>query len=49
MTRGRRGHKTNSVYKRYDIIAEEYLRESMTKVQEHLKQEVSGRKVISLL
>jgi integrase len=42
------GHKTNSVYKRYDIIDEEDLRESMTKVQEHLKQEVSGRKVVPL-
>jgi integrase len=42
------GHKTNSIYKRYDIIDEEDLRESMIKVQEHLKQEVSGRKVIPL-
>jgi integrase len=42
------GHKTNSVYKRYDIIDEDDLRQSMSKVQRHLKREVSQRKVIPL-
>ena len=36
------GHKTNSVYRRYDIIDEQDLRESMAKVQEHLARQNSG-------
>ncbi len=33
------GHKTNSIYKRYDIIDEEDLKESMGKVQDYLKNQ----------
>jgi integrase len=33
------GHKTNSVYRRYDIIDEQDLRESMARVQEHLARQ----------
>ncbi|MBI4529203.1 MAG: site-specific integrase [Deltaproteobacteria bacterium] len=42
------GHKTNAVYKRYDIVDEEDLRKSMEKVQEHLKREAEDRKVVPL-
>jgi hypothetical protein len=31
------GHRTNSVYKRYDIIDEEDLRRSVERVQDYLK------------
>jgi len=36
------GHKTNSVYRRYDIIDEQDLRESMAKVQDHLARQNSA-------
>ena len=39
------GHKTNSVYRRYDIIDEEDLKESMEKVQRFLKAQPRGPKV----
>ena len=42
------GHKTNSVYKRYDIIDEEDLKVAMGKVQRYLKSQKSGRKVVSM-
>ena len=31
------GHRTNAIYKRYDIIDEKLLKESMGKVQGYLK------------
>jgi integrase len=42
------GHRTNSVYKRYDIIDEQDQRRTMERVQEHLRQEMEGRKVVPL-
>lgn len=42
------GHKTNSVYKRYDIISDDDLTESMNRVQEHLKKEAENRKVVPI-
>ncbi len=39
------GHKTNSIYKRYDIIDEQDLRESMNKVQGYLRAQPKGSKV----
>ena len=33
------GHKTNAVYRRYDIIDEQDIRDSMAKVQEHLARQ----------
>jgi len=42
------GHKTNSVYRRYDIIDEVDLRESMTRVQRHLKREIGQTNVVRL-
>lgn len=42
------GHKTNAVYKRYDIISDDDLTDSMTRVQEHLKKEAENRKVVPL-
>ena len=41
------GHKTRSVYDRYDIIDDEDSREAMRQAQEYLKHE-AGRKVIPL-
>lgn len=35
------GHKTNAVYRRYDIIDEQDIRDSMAKVQEHLARQNS--------
>lgn len=40
------GHKTDSVYRRYDIIDENDLAESMTKVQEHLERERQSSNVV---
>lgn len=42
------GHRTNSVYKRYDIIDEQDQRRTMERVQEHLRQEMEGRKVVPI-
>jgi len=42
------GHKTNAVYKRYDIIRDDDLTDSMARVQEHLKKEAENRKVVPL-
>jgi len=39
------GHKTNSIYKRYDIIDEQDLRESMNKVQGYLRAQPKVSKV----
>jgi hypothetical protein len=32
------GHETDTIYRRYDIISEEDLTESMNRVQEHVKK-----------
>jgi integrase len=42
------GHKTNSVYRRYDIIDEQDLRESMAKVQEHLARQQKNASVVPI-
>ena len=42
------GHKTNSVYKRYDIIDEEDQRRTIEKVQEHQRQEMENLKVFPI-
>ena len=39
------GHKTNSIYKRYDIMDEEDLKESMGKVQDYLKNQTKESNV----
>ena len=39
------GHLTNSIYRRYDIIDEEDMKESMGKVQDYLKAQPKGSKV----
>jgi integrase len=40
------GHKTESIYRRYDIIDEQDLKESMAKVQEHLERERQNSNVV---
>ena len=42
------GHRTNSVYKRYDIIDEEDQRNTMEKVQEHQRREMEKLKVVPI-
>jgi len=42
------GHRTRSVYERYNIRDDRDLTESMTKVQEHLKKEAQIRKVVPM-
>jgi integrase len=42
------GHKTNSVYRRYDIIDENDLRESMAQVQRYLKRQTGQSNVVKL-
>jgi len=42
------GHKTISVFQRYDIVDEEDLTESMDRVQEYLRSQKGGRKVVSI-
>jgi integrase len=42
------GHKTRSIYERYNIRDDRDLTESMTRVQDHLKKEAENRKVIPL-
>jgi len=39
------GHKTHSIYQRYDIIDEEDMKQSMEKVQDYLKAQPRGSKV----
>ena len=41
------GHKTNAVYRRYDIIDEQDLRDSMAKVQEHLARQQKDTTVVA--
>lgn len=40
------GHRTNSVYKRYDIVDEADQRRAMERVQEHQEREKEARKVV---
>ena len=42
------GHKTNSIYKRYDIIDEEDQRRTIEKAQEYQRAEMEKLKVISI-
>lgn len=42
------GHETDSTYRRYDIISDDDLTESMNRVQEHLKKEAEIPKVVPL-
>jgi integrase len=42
------GHRTNSIYKRYDIVDEQDQRRTMERVQEHLKAEMEQRKVVPI-
>jgi len=42
------GHKTSSVYRRYDIISDDDLTESMKRVQEHLKKLAENQKVVPI-
>jgi len=42
------GHQTDSVYRRYDIISDDDLTESMNRVQEHMKKEAEIRKVVPI-
>jgi integrase len=42
------GHRTNSVYKRYDIIDEEDQRRTMEQVQKQQQNEMESRKVIPI-
>jgi hypothetical protein len=37
------GHETDSIDRRYDIISDDDLTESMNRVQEHLKKEAENR------
>jgi integrase len=42
------GHRTNSVYKRYDIVDEQDQRRAMERAQEFQKQEMEARKVVPI-
>jgi len=42
------GHQTNSIYRRYDIIDEEDMKQSMEKVQTFLKGQPRRSKVASI-
>jgi integrase len=42
------GHRTNSVYKRYDIVDEADQRRAMERVQEHQQREKESRKVVPI-
>jgi hypothetical protein len=42
------GHKTPSVYTRYDIIGDDDLTDSMKRVQERLKKQVENQKVLPI-
>jgi integrase len=42
------GHRTRSVFDRYNIVSNEDLMDAMKRVQSHLKQEAESRKVVPL-
>jgi integrase len=42
------GHRTNAVYKRYNIIDEDLQRQSLERVAEHQKREIEERKVVPI-
>jgi integrase len=42
------GHETDSIYRRYDIISDDDLTESMNRVQEHITKEPENHKVVPL-
>lgn len=42
------GHRTNAVYKRYNIIDEDLQRQSLERVAEHQKREIEQRKVVPI-
>lgn len=42
------GHRTDSVYRRYDIVSDEDMTEAMERVQAHLKKEAEIRKVVPI-
>ena len=42
------GHRTNSIYKRYNIIDEDLQRQSLEQVAEHQKREAEQRKVVPI-
>ena len=42
------GHRTNAIYKRYNIIDEDLQRQSLERVAEHQKREIEQRKVVPI-
>lgn len=42
------GHRTNAVYKRYNIIDEDLQRRSLERVEEHQKREIEQRKIVPI-
>ncbi|MGE5060882.1 MAG: hypothetical protein ACM3N3_16695 [Betaproteobacteria bacterium] len=42
------GHQESSIYRRYSIISEEDLIESMKRVEKHLRPEKQNRKVVPI-
>jgi integrase len=42
------GHRTNAIYKRYNIIDEDLQRQSLERVAEHQKREIEERKVVPI-
>jgi hypothetical protein len=42
------GHRTNAVYKLYNIIDEDLQRQSLERVAEHQKREIEHRKVVPI-
>ena len=42
------GDETPAVYKRYDIISDDDLTESMKRVQEHLKKQAENPQVVPI-
>ena len=42
------GHRTNSTFKRYNIIDEDMQRQALEKAQEFQKRELEKRKVVAL-
>lgn len=42
------GHKSNSVYKRYNVIDEELQRQSLQRVHERQQREIEQRKVVPI-